>query len=349
MSMETIRVGIVGLGANTRNRHVPGLRGCDGVEIVGVCNRTPESTKAAAAEFHIPKTYDRWQELTADPDVDAVVIGTWPYLHCEVTLAALEHGKHVLTEARMASSAAEARTMALAAERRPDLVTQIVPSPVGLVVDATVRRLTATGFLGELREFVVLGTTDAYASFDAPLHWRQSRRFSGCNMLTLGIMHETVTRWIAEPVRVFAQGQTFTPSRVDTATGRPGPVEVPDCVHVLTELPQGARGLYHLSGVAMHGPGFQVHLYGSEGTLKILTAPEETLWGARRGETELRPIPIPPDEAGGWRVEAEFVAAIRGEERVRFTDFSAGLRYMEFTEAVTRSLASGGRVSVGQA
>ena len=61
--MQTIRVGIIGLGANTRLRHVPGLRACRDVEIVAVCNRRPESTQAAAAEFNIPKTYVQWPKL----------------------------------------------------------------------------------------------------------------------------------------------------------------------------------------------------------------------------------------------------------------------------------------------
>ena len=47
---------------------------------------------------------------------------------------------------------------------------------------------------------------------------------------------------------------------------------------------------------------------------------------------------------GGWRVEAEFVGAIRGYEKVRFTDFATGVKYMEFTEAVSRSAASQTRV-----
>src|SRR5262245_54074574 len=106
--MAKLRIGLVGAGANTRTRHIPGLRAIADVEIVAVCNRRPESTSAAAREFGIPRTFDRWEDLVADPGVDAVVIGTWPYLHCPITLEALKAGKHVLTEARMAMTAAEA-------------------------------------------------------------------------------------------------------------------------------------------------------------------------------------------------------------------------------------------------
>src|SRR5262245_66654624 len=101
MSASTLRVGLIGAGANTRSRHIPGLRALPDVEIVAVCNRRPESTAAVAQEFSIPRIHQAWEEVVADPGVDAVVIGTWPYLHCPITLAALQAGKHVLTEARL--------------------------------------------------------------------------------------------------------------------------------------------------------------------------------------------------------------------------------------------------------
>ena len=47
-------------------------------------------------------------------------------------------------------------------------------------------------------------------------------------------------------------------------------------------------------------------------------------------------MPIPDSMRGGWRVEADFIAAIRGERRVTRTDFLTGVRYMQFTEAVAR-------------
>lgn len=338
--MNQIRVGIVGLGANARLHHVPKLRGCEEVEIVGVCNKRPESTRAAADEFGISKTYQRWEELVNDREIDAIVVGTWPYLHCPITVAALQAGKHVLTEARMARNADEARQMLAASEQHPELVAQIVPSPIGLVVDRIVKELLADGFIGELREAVVLGTNDAAADPDAPLHWRQSASLSGVNMLALGILHETLMRWIPDPLRVLAQTHTFTTRRHDPTTGQPAEVGTPDSVRVLTEMPGGAIGLYHLSGVMRHGPGIQIQLHGSEGTLKYEFTPDERLLGAKAGEEELTEIEFPPVESGGWRVEEEYINAIRGIEKVQFTDFATGVRYMDFTEAVARSAAA---------
>ena len=92
----------MGAGANTTDKHIPLLQEIDGVEIMGVVNRSGSSSDAVARRFSIPRTYDHWEQAVADPDTNAIVIGTWPYLHCPVTLAALAAGKHVLTEARMA-------------------------------------------------------------------------------------------------------------------------------------------------------------------------------------------------------------------------------------------------------
>ena len=338
--MDTIRIGIVGLGANTRLRHVPGLRACDQVEICGVCNRTEESSRRAASEFDIPRTYQRWEQLVDDPDLDAVVIGTWPYLHCPITLAALESNKHVLTEARMAMNAEQAREMAAASRNQPDLVTQIVPSPLGLRGHHTIIQMLAEEQLGELREAVVLGTHPAFADGDTPLHWRQSAEFSGINMLALGILHEPLVRWIPHPQSVMAHTQTFTTIRPDPDNQEPGVVGTPDVVHAITQIPGGARGIYHLSAAIHHGPSNQIHLYGSAGTLKYLFDHDQLFFG-KAGDQELSEVMIPSDDEGGWRVEEEFINAIRGLEPVRFTTFEDGVRYMEFTSAVLESAVSG--------
>src|SRR2546425_10448004 len=153
---QIIRVGIVGAGNNTRVRHIPGLKAQEGVEIVAVCNQSKESSERVAREFGIPRTHTNWPELVLSEEVAAVVIGTWPYLHCPVTLAALDAGKHVLTEARMSMNAAEAHRMLAASRKHPDLVCQIVPSPFGLKGHRVMRELIDGGFLGRLRHVEVL-------------------------------------------------------------------------------------------------------------------------------------------------------------------------------------------------
>src|SRR5207248_1021544 len=160
-----------------------------GIEIVAVCNRRPDSTAAVAREFNIPRTAEAWEDVIAADDIDAVVIGTWPYLHCPITLAALEAGKHVLTEARLSMNAAEAHRMLEATRRYPNLVTQVVPSPFGLKGDAVMQELLQQGYLGELREVRLTAFTAALADPAAPLSWRQDAQLSGYNALVLGILH----------------------------------------------------------------------------------------------------------------------------------------------------------------
>ena len=72
------------------------------------------------------------------------------------------------------------------------------------------------------------------------------------------------------------------------------------------------------------------------------------LSGGRRGDKALSEIPIPAERRIGWRVEEEFVNAIRGKEKVSRTTFEDGVRYMEFTEAVWKSAGGSQAVDVAE-
>jgi predicted dehydrogenase len=336
MSQDELRIGIVGAGQITRARHLPGFRELPGVRVVAVCNRHRESAARIAREFDIPRVYGNWEELIFDREIDAVVIGAWPYLHCPVTLAALDSGKHVLTQARMAMNAREAQRMLDRAKECPSLTAMVVPSPYGLTGEAFVRSLIADGYLGELREVHVQGLNSDLADPQTPMGWRQVTRYSGFNMLALGILYETVCRWVAPANRVLAYASKMIPQRHDPETGKLSRVGTPDSVQVLTTQEDGSCGIYRLSGVTWHEKRMSMALYGSEGTL-IYEFLRDEIRGARREDPGLSVMPIPEDQRGGWQVEADFVAAIRGERPVTHTDFATGVRYMQFTEAVARS------------
>ena len=81
-----------------------------------------------------------------------------------------------------------------------------------------------------------------------------------------------------------------------------------------------------------------IYLFGSEGTLRLTS---DRLFGGRKGDEQLTEIPITAEERGEWQVEEDFVAAIRGERSVTHTTFADGVHYMEFTDAVARSIRSG--------
>ncbi len=341
MSNESIRIGIIGAGKNTRDRHIPGLREQENVEIVGVVNSSPESSRQAAEALGIPNTYDSWVDAVADPDTNAIVIGTWPYLHARATIAALEAGKHVMVEARMARDANEAHAMLAAAQAFPEQVAQIVPSPFSLKADRTIQKLLADGYLGDVFAVEVVARS-GFVDRDAALTWRQDYDLSGMNIMTLGIWYEAIMRWLGTATNVMAMGKTFVKMRPD-AEGRLRAVQIPEHIDVIGDMACGAQLHIQVSAVAGPGEPPSATLFGSEGTLKFS---QDTLSGAQRGNDELSEIEIPDELAGGWRVEEEFVRAIRGEEEITHTDFETGIKYMEFTEAVNRSLATGMSVSL---
>src|ERR1700682_25330 len=338
MTNQTIRVGFVGAGANTRLHHLPKLRPQPGVELVAVANRSRESGERVAKEFGVARVHDNWREVVTAPDVDAVCIGTWPYMHCEITLAALEQGKHVLCEARMAMNAAEGRRMLEASRKAPHLVAQLVPSPPTLEVDSTLKALLADGYVGEVLAVELSATRQpSFVDREAPLHWRQDVALSGHNILTMGIWYEAMIRWLGPARRVSAMGKVAVPRRRDDS-GALREVKGPPHVDVLATLAGDAVAHLRFSAVTALGPANEVWIFGSDGTLR-LEADAKRLSGARRGDKELREIPIPAERRIGWRVEEEFVNAVRGREKVALTTFDDGVRYMEFTDAVAPRLA----------
>ena len=348
MSPEPIRVGIIGAGANTRSRHIPGLRAQPDVELVAVANRSRESSERAASELDLGSAADTWEDIMLDDDIDAVCIGTWPYMHAPLTIAALEAGKHVLVEARMAANSIEAQAMLDTLKANPGLVAQIVPAPHSLDVDQTIIDMLSDGYVGELIQ--VEGAQAAGSNFperDAPVHWRHDRDLSGNNIMTMGILYESMMRWLGPASTVQALGQTVVTHREDE-NGRRTAMTIPDHIDILCKLEQGGQLRFTVSTVIGHGPPIIFTIYGTEGTIRVEGTGENdmTISAGRKGDDGLAPVQIADDKRGSWRVEEEFINAIRGIEPVTHTDFYTGLRYMEWTDAVTRSLRTGEQVNL---
>ncbi len=343
---DRLRVGVVGAGANTRLRHIPGLQAIEGVEIVAVCNRSEESGRRVAEQFGIGRVVTEPRAIFEADDIDAVVVGTWPYRHREYVIGALEGGKHVLTEARMAMDAQEAREMLAVARQHPHLVAQIVPSPLDFKSWRTIRRMVTDGTLGEVREAHVNVLSGSSLDLAAPLHWRERRDYSGTNTMTLGLYLEAIHRWLGPTRRVMADGTTFITSRIDPETGRPHDIDVPDSLGVLAVMEGGARVSYRVSSVtaASAGPN-GVSIYGSKGTLHWAAGDRMTF--APLGQ-QAQPLEPDPGTAGDWRVEADFVDSIRTGAAVLLTNFEDGLLYMRVTEAITRSRLEGRAVDIAE-
>jgi predicted dehydrogenase len=163
--------------------------------------------------------------------------------------------------------------------------------------------------------------------------------------MSMGIWYECLSRWVGPAKAVMARTRVAVPYRMDQERGERRAVEVPDHVEVLADLVNGAIARMHWGSVAGFMPGPEVWVYGSEGTLRLeMRGRECALFGGRRDDKQMAQIEIPADKTYRWRVEEEFVGAIRGEEPVRRTSFVDAVNYMDFTEAVHISSREGRRV-----
>jgi predicted dehydrogenase len=344
-SQGRIRIGFIGAGGIVRQRHVPGLRAVPDVEFVGVVNSTPQSTARAAEEFGIAREFESPEALIASDDVDVVWIGTQPYLHSKLSIAALEAGKHVFCQARMAMDYADARKM-YDAWRKSDRVANICAPPHYMRGDRVVRRMLKEGFVGQPYNVNVRSYADSYHDPSKPVHWRQIKDISGVNTLDVGMMAEVIHRWLGHTRRVTAMGRTFIPERppaeVNQGTGHTK-VERPDTLTITGEMENGALFTGLWSGVARFGgePN-AIEIFGSDGTIRYLSGTDAAgsgkLLAARANESALREVEIPAAEARPWTVEADFIAAVRAGKRDPEPSFWDGLKYMEFTDAVDTSL-----------
>ena len=338
MAEQVIRVGLIGAGGNVRNRHIPGFQRIDGLEIVGVANRTLESSRTVADQFNISQVYSGWQELLEDESINAVCIGTWPYMHRAMTLAALEKGKHVLTEARMAATAQDARDMLAASHAHPELVCQLTPTSTTYKIDNLIKRLVNDGSVGEVLSVEMQALQNRFADFGGELHWRHDWRMSGYNTLNIGASYESMMRWLGRGNRVMAMSKIHVPYRSDE-NGQMVSVSIPDHVNILYELANGAQVHMRMSATTGLSTGNQTWIYGTEGTIHI--DQQQNVFAGRRGDDQLTEVRNPADGQAHYRVEEQFTNAIRGTEQVDMVPFETGVHYMEWTEAVIRSSQTG--------
>ena len=303
MAAETIRIGIIGAGSNTRKMHIPKLQAINGVQIVEVANRTPASARIAADEFQIPTVRNHWQEVVESKEVDAIVIGTWPDLHCEATCMALQAGKHVLCEARMAMDEVEARTMLQASYKHPECVVQIVPSPFTLHVDTTLLTMLDSGKIGAPRFFRFEYQAPPSVPLGETLHWRRNKKHSGSNIMTLGIVYESLLRWFGSAEWVDAHAEIINNRAIDPETNEEVEVEVPDYLSVQMKMTNGIMGSLLLHELSTQPTSSSIKIYGDKGFFHLDFEMDGKLYLSAGTGNELNEVPIPPSKPGngGWR------------------------------------------------
>ncbi|MEH7119701.1 Gfo/Idh/MocA family oxidoreductase [Neobacillus vireti] len=115
--MNKIRWGIMGCAGIAKRSVIPGIQQSETGEVAAIASRGMDKAKQTAEQLNIPKAYGSYEELLADPTIEAVYIPLPNHLHKEWVIRAAEAGKHVLCEKPLAINAEEAQEMLEACEK----------------------------------------------------------------------------------------------------------------------------------------------------------------------------------------------------------------------------------------
>ena len=196
---STVRWGILGAARIASEKVIPAIqKGQTGI-VQAIASRSTDKARALALRFAIPRAYGSYDELLADPEIDAVYNPLPNHLHVPWSLRALAAGKHVLCEKPIALDAAQAGELITARERSGRLVMEAVmvrlhPRWLGA------REIVRSGRIGELRSM-----TGFFSYFnDSPENVRHQPGMGGGGLLDIGFYPVTMSRFIfaAEPRRV---------------------------------------------------------------------------------------------------------------------------------------------------
>ena len=233
----------------------------------------------------------------------------------------------------MAATGADARAMLRASREHLEVVAMVVPASFSLWADGTIRRLLADGAIGRVRHARV--TWHSSGPDEPGDGWRWLRRFSGENVMALGIVYEAMARWLGPAAAVTAVTRM--------ATGNPS-VDVPDHVLATLEFPDEVTATIEMSARTHAIAANTATIFGSEGTIEIDFAAQRIRSAPGGGEWSV--VQVRDEDRAGWTAEVDFVASIRDGRPVTLTDFATGAHYMGVVEAIDRSAASGARQTV---
>lgn len=192
---EKIKIGVAGLGRSGWGIHcgiLEKLKDC--YELVAVCDEIEERIKEAKDKFNC-KTYEKFEDLINDRDVEVVVISTPSFLHCPHTIKALEKGKNVVCEKPMATSLKEADEMIKKAKNTGKILTVFQNrryEPAFLKI----KELIESGIIGEIVLIKLY-----YQSFSRRWDWQTLKKFGGGSLNNTGVhIIDQVLHFIKEDI-----------------------------------------------------------------------------------------------------------------------------------------------------
>jgi predicted dehydrogenase len=212
MSTKKVRWGILSTANIGMAKVTPAIQKSAHSEVVAIASRDLGKAQAAAAELGIPKAYGSYEELFADPDIDAIYNPLPNHLHVPMTVAAARAGKHVLCEKPIALNAAEAETLRQCPPDRIVLEAFMVRFHPQW---QRARDIVRSGELGEVRAINAVFT---YFNAD-PANVRNQADIGGGGIMDIGCYPITAARFLfeAEPRRVVSlveRDETFGTDRL---------------------------------------------------------------------------------------------------------------------------------------
>lgn len=143
-----MNIGVIGAGSISAS-HMDAYAACADAVLIAVCDLNESRAQEKAAKYGAAKVYTDYRELLADPEIDAVSICTWNNSHAEISIAALQAGKHVLCEKPLCRTVEEAVRVE-AAVRESGKVLQVGFVRRYASNTALVKRFMDAGMLGEI-------------------------------------------------------------------------------------------------------------------------------------------------------------------------------------------------------
>jgi predicted dehydrogenase len=349
-----MKFGIIG-ASFARQAYLPALRHVPGAGVVAIASSRLDSARSAADAFGVAHAYDDWRQMLDRHRLDALLIATPTDTHAEITLAALDHGAHVVCEKPTAMHAGEAKAML----DRAEMLGRVHMLDHELRFNPNRRRiaeLIADGTLGEVRHVNIanIGASWADPASRPKGDWWSLAAHGGGRLGANGSHQADMLRWWLGPVAsVMGEALVMVPDRRDKATGEPWTATADDTAWFTLRMASGARAQVFMSGVAAANIGNLTQVFGSKGTI-TLNNEDEKLWFAKAGQgfeeiTAGDPnAGLPGLNKGIWNVSVvaalrEFAAAITEGRQIRegasFFDGLANQRVLDAVQEATRTRA----------
>ena len=363
---EKIRLGFVGANVNSTwatQSHFPAILASPDVEFTAVCTTRPESAEEARQAFGAKLAFHDFREMAASPEIDAIAVVVRVPSHYEPTRAAIEAGKHVLTEWPLGQNTAEAEELAALAREKG------VQTAVGLQSRVNpallyVKELIETGYLGEVLSCSVTTMRDGALERPSSRTWQRDASL-GAHTLTIANGHVIdALRFVAGNfTRVSCMVSTQAPQWYETDTRQYVEVTSPDNVRVSGQLESGAAASVHVGAVPWAGTGFRMEIYGREGSL-VTTGSVSSQRGemlrvqGAQGSHELQDLNIPArfvyvphgfpegDPFNIGQLYTLFAEAIRTGQN-RAPDFDVAVDLHRFVDTLQQASDSGHELPVG--